>query len=78
MKYEEIFSPDKISKIPAHRTIGIDIGSRQAKAVLLADGEVYTALIPTGFFMKKTAQELLDILFEQSGLTIDDIDVEFT
>ena len=74
MKYEEIFSPDKIHQIPAHKTIGIDIGSRQAKAVLLADGEVYTALIPTGFFMKKTAQELLDNLFDQSGLSIEDID----
>ncbi len=74
MKYEEVFSPDKVSKIPAHRTIGIDIGSRQAKAVLLADGEIYTALIPTGFFMKKTAEELLESLFKQSGLKIEDID----
>jgi len=74
MKFEEVFSPDKISKIPGHKTIGIDIGSRQAKAVLLADGQVYTALIPTGFFMKKTAQELLDILFGQSGLTLEDVD----
>ena len=74
MKFEEIFSQDKVSKIPAHKTIGIDIGSRQSKAVLLANGELYTALIPTGFFMKKTAQELLDILFEQSGLSIEDID----
>ncbi len=74
MRFEEIFSPDKVAKIPAHRTIGIDIGSRQAKAVLLADGEVYTAIIPTGFFMKKTAEELLEKLFEQSGLKIEDID----
>lgn len=74
MKFEEVFSLDKIASISEKKTIGIDIGSRQAKAVLLAGGEIYTALIPTGFFMKKTAQELLDLLFEQSGLAIEDID----
>lgn len=74
MKFEEVFSPDKVERIPNKRTIGIDIGSRQAKAVLLAEGELYTALIPTGFFMKQTAQELLDRLFAQSGLKPEDID----
>lgn len=74
MKFEQVFSSDKIELIPDKKVIGIDIGSRQAKAVLLADQQVYTALISTGFFMKKTAQELLKLLFEQSGLSIDDID----
>lgn len=74
MEFKDIFYETKINKVPGKTVVGIDIGSRQSKAVLLHQKEVYTALIPTGFFMKQTANELLDILFEQSEITIDDIE----
>lgn len=73
-RYNEVFADDKIGKVPNKKSIGIDIGSRQSKAILLADGNVYTALIQTGFLMKDTVQELLDLLFKESGLEISDID----
>lgn len=74
MKILEAFSDKKIDQITSAKTVGIDIGSRSAKGVLIANGEVYTAIIPTGFYMEETAQKLFDILFEQSGLTLGDID----
>lgn len=74
MKFSEVFSDSKLGKITESKTIGIDIGSRSAKGVLIANKEIHTALIPTGFFMQETAEKLLKILFEKSGLKIEDID----
>jgi len=74
VKFSEIFPCNKLAEISKKTTIGIDIGSRQAKAVLLSNESVFTALIPTGFFIKQTANELLDKLFEQSGLSMKDVD----
>lgn len=74
MEFRDIFHETKVSKVPQKTVIGIDIGSRQSKAVLLHDNHIYTALIPTGFFMKQTADELLTILFEESKLNINDIE----
>ncbi len=57
-----------------HNTVlGIDIGSRQSKGVLLHKGNIYTALIPTGFFMQETAEEIITELLEKSGLERNDI-----
>lgn len=74
MKFSEVFNESKINKIPDKTVIGIDIGSRQSKAVLIHKNEVYTALIPTGFYMKQTADELLQELFEQSKITLEEIE----
>lgn len=54
-------------------TAGLDIGSRASKGVLLTDGEIYTALIPTGLFMQETADELLTRLLSSSSLKRKDI-----
>lgn len=53
--------------------LGIDIGSRNSKAVLFNKGRLHTALLPTGINMQETAQELLDELFEEAGITLQDI-----
>ncbi|MDR2136726.1 MAG: acyl-CoA dehydratase activase [Synergistaceae bacterium] len=56
------------------KVIGIDIGSRTGKAVLLAGGLVYTAKNYTGLNMKDTAQELIDELEFVSGVNFADVD----
>lgn len=74
MKLTKYFAEDKIRRLSEKNVAGIDIGSRQAKAVLLSAGEIYTALLPTGFFMEETADELLELLCSQSSLDRGDID----
>ena len=74
MKLTEVFSESGIKEISDVRAVGIDIGSRSAKAVLIANGQLYTAITATGYFMKKNARALLDSLLEQSGLRESDID----
>jgi predicted CoA-substrate-specific enzyme activase len=75
MKYaQQTLFAGKTHTIRSARTVGIDIGSRQSKAVLLADGLLYTSLAPTGFSMRRTAAELLEELFSQSGISVNEVD----
>jgi predicted CoA-substrate-specific enzyme activase len=48
--------------------IGVDIGSRSSKAVLLHGDRVETALIPTGLFTQETADELIAELLRRTNL----------
>ena len=49
--------------------LGIDIGSRTAKAILLRDDElIATAIQPTGLYMQQTAEELYQSLRESAHL----------
>lgn len=69
MKINEIVSSENIPEIRYSNVIGIDIGSRTAKAVLLSDETVFVTQIPTGLYMQETADELLDNLLEISGIS---------
>jgi len=53
--------------------IGLDLGSRAAKGVLLNGDRVETALIPTGVSMQATAEALIASLLGASGLERSDI-----
>jgi len=53
--------------------VGLDLGSRGSKGVLLNGDEVVTVLIPTGLYMQETADELLTTLLQTSGLQRSDI-----
>lgn len=74
MQFNEYLNNKAATEIPDYTTVGIDIGSRQAKAVLLHKKELYTTLIPTGFFMQECANTLIENLLSQSGLKRSDID----
>jgi predicted CoA-substrate-specific enzyme activase len=74
MNFEEVFNENRIAEVTEKTVVGIDIGSRQSKAVLLYNHEVFTALIPTGFFMQDTAEMLLSRLYEQSGISEQNLD----
>lgn len=73
MKLKEIIDASVYGELKDVPTLGIDIGSRMGKGVLLADGNCYTALTATGVSMQKTAEILLDQLTKQAGRTVDDI-----
>lgn len=73
LKISDIISQDLLSEINSSTVLGIDIGSRNAKSVLLHDGYIYTSIVATGINMQETAEELLEDIFEQSGITEKDI-----
>jgi predicted CoA-substrate-specific enzyme activase len=67
MKRESVIDPSLLGELSDACVIGIDIGSRASKAVLLADGQLFTAIVPTGVNTQITAEELLDELFDTAG-----------
>lgn len=72
-KIKDIIDHDLVEKISNDRVIGLDLGSRTGKGVLLANGQLYTAIVPTGVYMQQTAEKLLTKLYKQAGLQKTDI-----
>jgi predicted CoA-substrate-specific enzyme activase len=75
MKYQiKDFGCNKLLESASHiTTAGLDIGSRTSKGIILNDGVIYAALIPTGLYMQETADELLAKLLQKSVLERRDI-----
>ncbi|CAH2598765.1 BcrAD_BadFG domain-containing protein [Rhodovastum atsumiense] len=71
---KDVIDPAFVDRITASTVLGIDIGSRAAKAVLLHDGQVFFAQVATGVNMQVTADELLEDVLASAGLAQDDID----
>lgn len=69
-----VIDKTKISKIPKATLAGIDIGSRQSKGALLHDGQLFVAIMPTGYVMQDAADELLNKLVKEAGIKREDID----
>jgi predicted CoA-substrate-specific enzyme activase len=71
---QDVIDPLLVKDISAVTALGIDIGSRNSKAALLHDGQLYTALLATGVNMQETAAELLEELFENAHISLEDVD----
>lgn len=54
-------------------SVGIDIGSRGSKAVLLYQGNIYVKNVPSGVSTKETAQELFEDLLGEAKISKDKI-----
>ena len=74
MKIEEAIDERQLFNLGLGRVIGIDIGSRTGKAVLLTGGELFTAITPTGVHTQEPADKLLQKLLKQTGLAQGDIE----
>lgn len=72
-KLVDVIDKRVISTLTNDTVLGVDIGSRTGKAVLLTDGKLYTAITPTAVFTQQTADKLVDRLLQQTGLKLSDI-----
>lgn len=68
MRIEEVVDEKVLTTITDAAVIGIDIGSRTGKAVLITKGNLYTAATPTGINMQETANELVAELLEAANI----------
>lgn len=70
MKYDinDVLDKTLTGRIADARAVGIDIGSRAAKAALLYDGALYTAMQPSGVSSIETAREMLRTLVKEAGI----------
>lgn len=73
MDLKDVIDEKLISTITDQNVIGIDIGSRTGKAVLLSGGKLYTAKEYTGINMQITANSLLTELLQKANLERADI-----
>ncbi len=73
MKISEVIPTELAESLSGRPVIGIDIGSRSAKAVLLSGDELFTTAIPTGLYMQETADDLLASLLATSGIARNEI-----
>lgn len=73
MRIDEVIAEELKATLNDTRVVGVDIGSRSAKGVLLADGVIHTVITPTGLYMQETADELFAGLLKKAGLKRSDI-----
>ena len=68
MKITEVLGQEPFSSAPEIPVVGLDIGSRASKGVLIKGNEIVTVLVPTGLYTQETADEILAELLRVSGL----------
>lgn len=71
---EEILDKEKAERIKTAQTVGIDIGSRATKGVLLYQGKLYSAVVASGVSSDETAKEVLDTLCKQAGISTGEVE----
>ena len=71
--FHQVIDPTVVGELGHDKTVGFDLGSRTSKAVLLADGRLHTAIIPTGIYTQQTADKLFARILKQSGYARDQI-----
>lgn len=64
----DVLAPEKLSDLQPVTTIGIDIGSRQSKAVMVSGDYVHTAITASGVHPHETAARLVEKLLKASKL----------
>jgi predicted CoA-substrate-specific enzyme activase len=69
----DVIDPRKVSSLQPVVTVGIDIGSRQSKAVMLAGDHVHTVLTASGVHPAETAIRMVNKLLKESGVQRSDI-----
>jgi predicted CoA-substrate-specific enzyme activase len=68
MKSSEVLGQPPLPRPLDIPVVGLDIGSRSSKGVLIVGDEVITSIVPTGLYTQETADELLADLLRQAGI----------
>ncbi|MDR1608545.1 MAG: hypothetical protein LBT38_09095, partial [Deltaproteobacteria bacterium] len=56
---KHIIDPRRLNELTDDVAVGLDIGSRTGKAVLIKDGLIFPAITPTAVFTQQTVEKLL-------------------
>jgi predicted CoA-substrate-specific enzyme activase len=72
-RLNEIVQHELLNRLPDTTVVGIDIGSRSGKGVLLTGSELHTAIVPTGFKTRQAVEAVLAKLLEESDISFDEI-----
>ncbi len=72
-RISEVIDEKHLGKLDDLTVVGIDIGSRSGKGVLLTGDSIHTAITSTGFRTQDTAKAVLQKLLDVSGVPQDSI-----
>jgi predicted CoA-substrate-specific enzyme activase len=75
IKIDDVLDSQLTGELNNFRSIGIDIGSRAAKALLLYNGDLYYKLVPSGVSSEETGRQLLNTITKEAG--IDKLDIQY-
>ena len=73
MNKHDVLADEKVSDLRLINVIGLDIGSRQAKAVLVHGEEIHTAITASGVDSQETAERLIRKIGKETGIQHKDI-----
>jgi predicted CoA-substrate-specific enzyme activase len=73
MQISEVIAEGKIGDLQDVNALGLDIGSRQAKALLIYGSEIHTAITASGADVQETADRLLRRIIKQTGIPRSDV-----
>lgn len=71
VELRNIFEEKHAEKLKDAKTLGIDIGSRAAKGVLLYNGKLYYKIIASGVSSIETGKQLFKTLINEANITED-------
>ncbi|MDR3349554.1 MAG: acyl-CoA dehydratase activase [Acidaminococcales bacterium] len=74
VKFEDALDGRVAGELDESTALGIDIGSRTGKAVLLRQGKIYTAITPTAVFTQQTVDRLLGKISAEAQIEAGDIE----
>jgi (R)-2-hydroxyacyl-CoA dehydratese activating ATPase len=74
MNIIDVIAKERASELIDVGAIGIDIGSRQSKAVLIHGREIYTVITASGVDSQETAERLVGKLLKDTGILRSHID----
>jgi predicted CoA-substrate-specific enzyme activase len=74
MKARDVIAKERLGDVEGNCVVGIDIGSRQAKAILIAGDEIHTAITGSGVNQQETAARLLRKLLKAANITRGDLE----
>lgn len=75
IELKDIISESLAEGLKSARVVGLDIGSRATKAVLLYDGKLYSKIIVSGISSKQTGRQIVNKLLEEAQ--IDESEIEY-
>ncbi|MBQ4311164.1 MAG: 2-hydroxyglutaryl-CoA dehydratase [Oscillospiraceae bacterium] len=73
MKITDVIDEKYAETLDDACVIGVDIGSRATKCVLLDRGELYSTILPSGVSSQETSLEAINELLERSGRKLSDV-----
>ncbi len=74
VEISEVLNKKEADALKDAKAVGIDIGSRATKGVLLYEGKLYSTLVPSSVSSKETAAQILDDLIGQAGIKYKDVE----